>query len=172
MQDFFVCQRSGSCWGPRAAMGAAPTLSQPLAVEAPALPAPSRRCSLYFPSALQAITTALLQQFVLYISTCSSSHCQALPQPSTSDYQAGTQLSGVMKAGADRQAPTSSAAPVASTTPEQHTALPSHAPAPLDFAVWWPQRRAEGRDQARTSGHGRAGAQGPCGAAAALPARC
>ena len=28
MQDFFVCQRSGSWWGPRAATGAAPTLSQ------------------------------------------------------------------------------------------------------------------------------------------------
>lgn len=128
--EFLVCQGSGSWRGAGAATGAAPAGSQPVAAGAPTLPAPSRWCLLYFPSALQAITTALLQQFVLDVSMCSSSHCQALPRPSTSDYEAGTNLSGVGKAGAARQAPAS----CPSTAPEEQTALATHAPAPLTSA--------------------------------------
>lgn len=93
MQEFLVC------WGPSAATGAAPTGSQPTAAEAPALPTPSRSWLFDFPSTLQAITTALLWQFIPHISPCPPSRCQALPQPSTSDYEAGTKPSAVTKAG-------------------------------------------------------------------------
>lgn len=140
MQEFLVCRGPGSRWGPGAATGAAPAGSQPGAAGTPTLPAPSSWCLFYFPSALQAITTALLQQFVLRVSLCSPSRCQGSAQHLRSP--SGDRTARRHAGTAGGQVPASSAAPApagqVTSTSQRGAQLCPPTLLPPDIALQWP----------------------------------